>query len=94
MKNKVWVITSLIFPIIINVLSVQSTFWFSSVKSINNFESVYIFTSIAIGVFIFSKVNFPSNSWRIWAWVIYLAALFQIIFWGNLLTACANGDCL
>lgn len=94
MNNLLRLTLSLIIPTMVVVFGVQITYWFELRVYLSNVELVYIITAIVAGVLIFKGIKFNSKAKFIFSWVAYLIAMSQIIFWCNLLTACANGDCL
>ncbi len=94
MNNSKWFAVSLIIPSLIVVLGVQSSFWLSPRTSLNDFEVIYIFIAIVAGILSFNKLTFHTKPKKVIYWCLYLLLMSQIIFWGSLLTACANGDCL
>lgn len=94
MNNLKWFTLSIVIPLLIVVLGVQSTFWFSARSSLISIEIVYMFIAVVTGILSFNKLAVSSAPKKAIFWLIYLFLLSQIIFWGSLLTACANGDCL
>jgi uncharacterized membrane protein len=93
-NNIKWFSLSIIIPLLIVVLGVQSSFWLSARSSLNDIEIVYMFIAAVTGALSFSKLTISSKPKKIIFWLLYLFLMSQIIFWGSLLTACANGDCL
>ena len=85
---------SILGPILIVFLGVQSTYWFNLRPEIRNIEIIYSLAAICIGVFVFKQIKIQSKTKLAFAWLAYAFALVVIIFFVSLLTACSNGDCL
>jgi len=93
-NNLKWVVISIIVPSLIVVLGVQSSYWFSVRSSLRDLEVLYIFAAVIAGILCFNKLIIESKSKKVFFWLLYIILISQIVFWGSLLTACANGDCL
>lgn len=94
MSNLKWAAISLIVPSLIVVLGVQCSYWFSARSSLRDIELLYIFAAVIAGILCFNKLIIESKYKKALFWFLYLLLMSQIVFWGSLLTACANGDCL
>ena len=92
-NDKIWLPIALLLPTLIVVIGVQSTYWFNLRAYLSNVEIIYTSLSL-IGLYFFSKIKFNSVVILVFAWLLYLFGLANIIFWGSLFTACINGDCV
>ena len=85
---------SILGPCFIVFLGVQSTYWFNLRPELRNIEIIISLAAIFIGVFAFKQIKLRAKTKLVLAWLAYVFALVNIIFWVSLFTACSNGDCL
>lgn len=94
MNNYARVALAILAPLAITIVSVSSHYYFNLYSQFRNLEVFYVAAAIAAGVILFKQVIINTRKLQIVSWLVYLFLLTQIIFWGNLLTACSYGDCL
>jgi hypothetical protein len=94
LKTYQSVIFSLLAPILIVFLGVQSSYWFDLRANLSAVEITYSLLAVTVGGYIFNHVKIISIPKRLIAWFTYVLAVAITIFWVSLFTACTNGDCL